>query len=142
MKEEALKKIAKEKEAIGMASADSMELIISVWISRHPAAAQDVLDEKKTLSGCLEFMKSKAKPKAVRGCYEPKQEEAVAWILEYYGLTPEQAQAEIENGLMFAILMEEADRWRPFENSPAAEPPKPQATAAVADLFGGMLDDL
>lgn len=138
---EALKKIEAEKGH----NLDELRDMLSVWARYAPEKAPAlILATDKSMEKCLDFMKSKAKPKAKNGCYHPKPEEALAWVLEYYGLTADEAQAEIEGGLMYAIMKEEAERWKPFEDraqlTPAPEIPKPQTPAE--DIFGGMLDDL
>ena len=141
MQEKAREKI--EQEEVKIPGAEELRLCLTVWLRYDAAAAELILDNKKSMEKCFEFMKNKARPKAVNGCYQPGREEAMSWILEFYGVSAERAQELIEGGLMYAVIQEEASRWAPFGQKAEpvkAEPPKPQAPAG--DIFSDMLDDL
>ena len=143
MNRQALEKINNEKLDIGD-NGDELRLCLSVWINCDPAAPARVLDAGKTLKGCFQHMTNNARKKQKCGCYHPSREEALDWILEYYGVKKDRRQEIIENGLMYSIIQEEASRWQPFtKSSPEPEPPKPQTPAPPTDdLFAGLMDDL
>ena len=143
MNRQALEKINNEKLDIGD-NGDELRLCLSVWINCDPEAPARVLDAGKTLKGCFQHMTNNARKKQKVGCYNPSREEALDWILEYYGVKKDRRQEIIENGLMYSIIQEEASRWQPFtKSSPEPEPPKPQTPAPPADdLFAGLMDDL
>ena len=144
MNRQALEKINNEKLDIGD-NGDELRLCLSVWINCDPEAPARVLDAGKTLKGCFQHMTECARKKQKGGCYHPSREEALDWILEYFGVEKDRRQEIIENGLMYSIIQEEASRWQPFtKSSPApADPPKPQAPAPQSDdLFAGLMDDL
>lgn len=146
MNKEALNKINKEEVDIGD-NGDELRLCLSVWINCDPQAPALVLDTSKTLKGCIAHMTAHARKKQKGGCYHPSREEALDWILEYYGVEKDRRQEIIENGLMYSILQEESSRWQPFDKATVspAEPPKPQTPAPQSDdLFAGLglMDDL
>lgn len=143
MNRQALEKINNEKLDIGD-NGDELRLCLSVWINCDPEAPGRVLNAGKTLKGCFQHMTNNARKKQKGGCYHPSREEALDWILEYYGVKKDRRQEIIENGLMYSIIQEEASRWQPFtKSSPEPEPPKPQTPAPPTDdLFAGLMDDL
>lgn len=143
MNRQALEKINNEKLDIGD-NGDELRLCLSVWINCDPEAPGRVLDAGKTLKGCFQHMTNNARKKQKGGCYHPSREEALDWILEYFGVKKDRRQEIIENGLMYSIIQEEASRWQPFtKSSPEPEPPKPQTPASQTDdLFAGLMDDL
>lgn len=51
------------------------------------SAADNINAEDKTLKGCFEDMKSKAKAKATNGSYAPSDAEVVEIINGYFGIT-------------------------------------------------------
>lgn len=139
-KEEVLAKIeAEEAGAFG----EDIRLIVEVWIKHDDAAAsmvEKILEAEKesSLKRCLDFMKGKAKKKAVQGCYHPEDAEAAGWILEFYG--EQSPQKKLEEGLMYAIIMEKAERFKPYgvqrQEAIKMEPEKKE------DLLGVSMDDL
>ena len=139
-KEEVLAKIeAEEAGAFG----EDIRLIVEVWIKHDDAAAsmvEKILEAEKesSLKRCLDFMKGKAKTKAVKGCYHPEDAEAAGWILEFYG--EQSPQKKLEEGLMYAIFMEKTERFKPY-GVQRQEAIKMEAEKKE-DLLGVSMDDL
>lgn len=53
----------------------------------NPLVAEQINAEGKTIKGCFEDMKSKARAKASGSCYAPSDEEVIEWINGYFGIT-------------------------------------------------------
>ena len=56
-------------------------------LNMSPSDAEKINAEDKTLKGCFEDMKSKAKAKATNGSYAPSDAEVVEIINGYFGIT-------------------------------------------------------
>ena len=57
--------------------------------------AEKVLDEKKTIAGCLREVKSKAQKQAESGMAMSEDSTVFGWVREYYGFTDESRPAKI-----------------------------------------------
>lgn len=140
MRQEAIEKVKKDSFEHGSPQ-EVLQRLLLAWIEYDEGAAERILAENKGAKGCYEHIQSCA-----RGLHQnsvnaaPEQE--VKWMLDYYGIKDEEADALIEGGLMCSIFDALAAQFRPhgMENPhPAAgttssEPPDKQKQDAVASL--------
>ena len=140
MRQEAIEKVKKGSFEHGSPQ-EVLQRLLLAWIEYDEGAAERILAENKGTKGCYEHIRSCA-----RGLHQnsvnaaPEQE--VKWMLDYYGIKDEEADALIEGGLMCSIFDALAAQFRPhgMENPhPAAgttssEPPDKQKQDAVASL--------
>ena len=140
MRQEAIEKVKKDSFEHGSPQ-EVLQRLLLAWIEYDEGAAERILAENKGTKGCYEHIQSCA-----RGLHQnsvnaaPEQE--VAWMLDYYGIRDEEADALIEGGLMCSIFDALAAQFRPHgaeKPRPAAEmaapePPDKQKQDAVASL--------
>lgn len=60
---------------------------IKQLLNVSPSDADNINAEDKTIKGCYEDMRNKAKAKASSSCYVPSDTELVEWINGYFGIT-------------------------------------------------------
>lgn len=140
MRQEAIEKVKKDSFEHGSPQ-EVLQRLLLAWIEYDEGAAERILAENKGTKGCYEHIQSCA-----RGLHQnsvnaaPEQE--VKWMLDYYGIKDEEADALIEGGLMCSIFDALAAQFRPHgaeKPRPAAEmaapePPDKQKQDAVASL--------
>ena len=113
---DAKKKIEAERKKAKPESAESSILdFLDVWLEYQPEAATLLTASGKTPAGAYGFMRQKA-AKNHQKC--AADEEAMVWILEYYGAAD--PRGLIEGGLMYACIQAKAEKWRPYGANPQA----------------------
>ena len=64
-------------------------------------------------------------------------EEAAEVILEYFGMKKDEAQQELEHGLMYKLMMAASKKYKPYGTSESAvENPHPVAEVEEAEEIG------
>ena len=113
-----------------------VQQMILCWLECDDRAAGMVLQEGKTAAGAYEAIKTAARKKSrnTAACVNPP--EAMAIVLEYFGMDRQQAEAEIEDSLMYRIIMAYSKTWQPY----AAQGGKNEKTQPAADSAKGGLD--
>ena len=102
--QKAIEKIDKEAEKLG---GGQFMVIASHIIDNNlttDSNADKILDEKKTLSKCMNSCKSKAKEQAKNGFAMIDDETVYGWVSEYYGFDDLQSPARNKIVDLFDVL--------------------------------------
>ena len=83
--DKAIAKITDEMMAINTRNAIAIEEYLTNKC-KSDEIANRILAKEKTLSGCIEHCKGKAKPQAKNNCAMITAEEVYEWVDEYYGI--------------------------------------------------------
>ena len=84
----AIVKINKEiEENVENTLIEKIGLYLKELLNIDPASAEKINAEGKTLKGCLEDMRGKAKAKQKNGSYSPSDVEVIGIINGYFGIT-------------------------------------------------------
>ena len=86
MIEEAIEKVSNEIAKIKAPYGEALGTYIITNLLDTEENAKKVMDEKKTLDGCLSFIKGKAKESAVNGVAMIDEDTVYGWLREYYGI--------------------------------------------------------
>ena len=147
MKEEALKKVEAET-GLGTVG-EAVREYVKVWLEHEPGRAELVLAEGKSCAGCESWIFEQARKLAGgKGSLKTELEQDVSWVLEYFGLTKDEAQAVSEGWLMYEIQLMELKKRAPYGRDVAKDVAGITAraesvpTAEKADLSEVSLDDL
>lgn len=81
----AIAKITDEMMAINTRNAIAIEEYLTNKC-KSDEIANRILAEGKTLNGCIEHCKKKARPQSKKGCAMITAEEVYEWVDEYYGV--------------------------------------------------------
>ena len=82
---EAINKLRNEmKQLENDKSACRIALYLIGRCGESESLCQDVLDDKKTLHGCMDYVKNKARAQAVNGCACIEDETVFEWAEDYY----------------------------------------------------------
>lgn len=113
-----------------------VQQMILCWLECDDRAAGMVLQKGKTVKGAYKAMKDAASKKSRNtvACINPQ--EAMAIVLEYFGMDKKQAEAEIEDSLMYRIIMAYSKTWQPY----SAQEVKTENPQPAADNTKGGLD--
>lgn len=126
--DKAREKLEQEKLTAGSAQ-DRIKEFCLLWLEVSDKAAELILAEDKTIAKAYSFMKEKARQKrSGASCVCIPPEEAAEVILEYFGMKKDEAQQELEHGLMYKLMMAASKKYKPYGTpEPAVENPQPDA---------------
>lgn len=131
--QEAIDKLDKDLQENNSEEYRQMALILRVWLEYDEKAPDLFMDSKISLTGCWSAMGDRARKEGEKGVADA---EAAAWILDHCGV--KDPQAMLEGGLMYKILMKQAESFRPYGTEAPAElpasveqAPKPTAPAEL-----------
>ena len=126
--DKAREKLEQEKITAGSAQ-DRIKEFCLLWLEVSDKAAELILAEDKTIAKAYNFMKEKASQKrSGASCVCIPPEEAAEVILEYFGMKKDEAQQELEHGLMYKLMMAASKKYKPYGTpEPAVENPQPDA---------------
>lgn len=136
--DKAREKLEQEKLTAGSAK-DRVREILFLWLEASPAeAAELILKKEKTVDGAYTAMRENAsKNRGSATCVCTPPEEAVGTILEYFGMKKDEAQQELEHGLMYKLMMAASKKYKPYGTSESAvENPHPVAEVEEAEEIG------
>ena len=114
------------------------------WARTNDTKAVELLaDAAKDTKGAYNAMENFARNKKGKGnCVKLEPLEAMACVMEYYGIAPGDAHNQLEAGLMYHLMMAECRKYKPYgtdeqaANTAPASAPAPEAAKAtpVTDL--------
>ena len=135
--DKAREKLEQEKITAGSAQ-DRIKEFCLLWLEVSDKAAELILAEDKTIAKAYNFMKEKASQKrSGASCVCIPPEEAAEVILEYFGMKKDEAQQELEHGLMYKLMMAASKKYKPYGTSESAvENPHPVAEVEEAEEIG------
>ena len=87
------------------------------WAVAHDTKAVELLaDAAKDTEGAYKAMENFARTKKGRegNCVKLNPLEAMACVMEYYGIAPGEAHNQLEAGLMYHLMMAECKKYRPY----------------------------
>lgn len=128
--DKAREKLERERITAGSAQ-DKIKEFCLLWLEVSDKAAELILAEDKTIAKAYSFMKEKASQKrSGASCVCIPPEEAAEVILEYFGMKKDEAQQELEHGLMYQLMIAASKKFRPYGMTESAiENPHPVAEA-------------
>lgn len=128
--DKAREKLERERITAGSAQ-DKIKEFCLLWLDVSDKAAELILAEDKTIAKAYSFMKEKASQKrSGASCVCITPEEAAEVILEYFGMKKDEAQQELEHGLMYQLMIAASKKFRPYGMTESAiENPHPVAEA-------------
>lgn len=130
--EQAKAKLAAEAEGIGHGTPEDMtRQLIEAWLEYEPdKAAPAILKQDKVIKPCYKHIWNTAKTKYHgSGVANEAPATELMWMLGFFGYTEDEARAEIEGGLMYAVLEHMARQYKPYD----AKPAKSQAPADLPE---------
>ena len=110
------------------------------WAVAHDTKAVELLaDATKDTEGAYKAMENFARNKKDKGnCVKLVPLEAMACVMEYYGIAPGDAHNQLEAGLMYHLMMAECRKYKPYgvDEQVTEIAPAPEAAKAtpVTDL--------
>ena len=86
------------------------------WAVAHDTKAVELLaDAAKDTKGAYNAMENFARNKKGKGnCVKLEPLEAMACVMEYYGIAPGEAHNQLEAGLMYHLMMAECRKYKPY----------------------------
>lgn len=86
------------------------------WARTNDTKAAELLaDGAKDTEGAYKAMENFARNKKRSGnCVTPEPLEAIACVMEYYGIDKNEAHNQLEGGLMYHLMMAECKKYRPY----------------------------
>ena len=128
--DKAREKLEQERITAGSAQDRTKEFCL-LWLDVSDKAAELILTNGKTVAEAYSFMREKASQKrSGASCVCIPPEEAAEAILEYFGMKKDEAQQELEHGLMYQLMIAASKKFRPYGvPEPAVENPHPVAEA-------------
>lgn len=128
--DKAREKLEQEKLTAGSAQ-DKIKEFCLLWLEVSDKAAELILTNGKTVAEAYSFMREKASQKrSGASCVCIPPEEAAEFILEYFGMKKDEAQQELEHGLMYQLMIAASKKFKPYGmTEPAIENPHPVAEA-------------
>ena len=86
------------------------------WAVAHDTKAVELLaDAAKDTEGAYKAMENFARNKKGKGnCVKLEPLEAMACVMEYYGIAPGDAHNQLEAGLMYHLMMAECRKYKPY----------------------------
>ena len=110
------------------------------WAVANDAKAVELMagDDKNT-KGAYRFMEDFARNKKDKtSCVKLEPLEAMACVMEYYGVNKDTAHQQLESGLMYHLMMAECRKYKPYgaDEQVTETAPAPEAAKAtpVTDL--------
>ena len=105
------------------------------WAVAHDTKAVELLaDAAKDTEGAYKAMENFARNKKGKGnCVKLEPLEAMACVMEYYGIAPGEAHNQLEAGLMYHLMMAEFKKYKPYgvDEQAADTAPAPEAAKAT-----------
>ncbi len=112
--DKAREKLEQERITAGSAQ-DRIKEFCLLWLDVSDKAAELILTNGKTVAKAYSFMREKASQKrSGASCVCIPPEEAAEVILEYFGMKKDEAQQELEHGLMYQLMMAASKKFRPY----------------------------
>lgn len=129
------------------------------WARTNDTKAVELLaDAAKDTKGAYNAMENFARNKKGKGnCVKLEPLEAMACVMEYYGIAPGDAHNQLEAGLMYHLMMAECKKYKPYgvdeqakatpvtdlENKPYEKPMLEEASPSFSfDDFDSELEGL
>ena len=105
------------------------------WARTNNTKAVELLaDAAKDTEGAYKAMENFARNKKGKGnCVKLEPLEAMACVMEYYGIAPGDAHNQLEAGLMYHLMMAECRKYKPYgaDEQAADTAPAPEAAKAT-----------
>lgn len=105
------------------------------WARTNDTKAVELLaDAAKDTKGAYNAMENFARNKKDKGnCVKLEPLEAMACVMEYYGIAPGEAHNQLEAGLMYHLMMAECRKYKPYgaDEQAADTAPAPEAAKAT-----------
>ena len=105
------------------------------WARTNDTKAVELLaDAAKDTEGAYKAMENFARNKKGKGnCVKLEPLEAMACIMEYYGIAPGEAHNQLEAGLMYHLMMAECRKYKPYgaDEQVTEIAPAPEAAKAT-----------
>ena len=105
------------------------------WARTNDTKAVELLaDAAKDTKGAYNAMENFARNKKGKGnCVKLEPLEAMACVMEYYGIAPGDAHNQLEAGLMYHLMMAECRKYKPYgaDEQAADTAPAPEAAKAT-----------
>ena len=104
------------------------------WARTNNTKAVELLaDAAKDTEGAYKAMENFARNKKGKGnCVKLEPLEAMACVMEYYGIAPGDAHNQLEAGLMYHLMMAECRKYKPYGADEQATDTAPAPEAAKA----------
>ena len=95
-------------------------------------AVEFLADNAKNSSGAYKAMENFARNKKRSGsCVKLEPLEAMACVMEYYGIAPGEAHNQLEAGLMYHLMMAECRKYKPYGADEQSADTAPAPTSAL-----------
>lgn len=105
------------------------------WARTNDTKAVELLaDAAKDTEGAYNAMENFARNKKGKGnCVKLEPLEAMACVMEYYGIAPGEAHNQLEAGLMYHLMMAECRKYKPYgaDEQVTEIAPAPEAAKAT-----------
>ena len=105
------------------------------WARTNDTKAVELLaDAAKDTKGAYSAMENFARNKKGKGnCVKLEPLEAMACVMEYYGIAPGEAHNQLEAGLMYHLMMAECRKYKPYgaDEQVTEIAPAPEAAKAT-----------
>ena len=105
------------------------------WAVAHDTKAVELLaDAAKDTEGAYKAMENFARNKKGKGnCVKLEPLEAMACVMEYYGIAPGDAHNQLEASLMYHLMMAECRKYKPYgaDEQVTEIAPAPEAAKAT-----------
>ena len=103
------------------------------WARTNNTKAVELLaDAAKDTEGAYKAMENFARNKKGKGnCVKLEPLEAMACVMEYYGIAPCEAHNQLEAGLMYHLMMAECRKYKPYGADEQAADTAPAPTSAL-----------
>lgn len=105
------------------------------WARTNDTKAVELLaDAAKDTEGAYNAMENFARNKKGKGnCVKLEPLEAMACVMEYYGIAPGEAHNQLESGLMYHLMMAECRKYKPYgaDEQVTEIAPAPEAAKAT-----------
>ena len=105
------------------------------WARTNNTKAVELLaDAAKDTEGAYKAMENFARNKKGKGiCVKLEPLEAMACVMEYYGIAPGEAHNQLEAGLMYHLMMVECKKYKPYgaDKQVTETAPAPEAATAT-----------
>ena len=104
------------------------------WARTNDTKAVELLaDAAKDTKGAYKAMENFARNKKGKGnCVKLEPLEAMACVMEYYGIAPGEAHNQLEDGLMYHLMMAECRKYKPYGTDEQVTEIAPAPEAAKA----------
>lgn len=137
--EQAKARLDAEAEGIEHGTPEDMtRQLIEAWLEYEPdKAAPAILKHDTVIKPCYKHIWNAARKKYHgSGAANEAPTTELMWMLGFFGYKEDEARAEIEGGLMYAVLEHIARQYKPYD----AKPAKSQALADLPekDKAGGL----